>query len=338
MKRQKIILSSTHVDKHNDKNDKSVFEKVLPTLTGADRMRWLANHRRDLPPFGYISEVSIQEDGDHAYLVGETFPYEIRKEVDWDTSLFVEESSVLFPFLDKFKGEDDRFKISVDKNSFKSLDDISKVGIEIGKIFEEEITLAVHIRKAITNVPELILTLGTMHYVSKLIRPFTTKYLETLGEKGGEATASMIRKGLKIFGGALAKSFKLVWSKVTPKDKGMSLILEIPGDEFNPHVFLFIKADRPEDIQKGFNEKNVNAVRKITEDFMKYMAVAEITFMLNGKGHFTFRFLITKDGRCVGKKGIFKERDKLAQRIISSNNGITNFSVAGEIKSMSGSE
>jgi len=265
MKRQKIILSSTHVDRHSDKNDKSVFEKILPTLTGSHRMRWLANHRRDLPPFGYISEVAIEEDGNHAYLVGETFPYEIRKEFEWDKNLFIEESSILFPFCDKFDGEIDQFKISVDKNSFKNFDDISKTGFEIGDIFKEDVKLAVHIRKAETNIPELILTLGTMHYVAKLIKPFTTKYLEVLGEKSGEGTASLIRKGLKAFGRAASKSFKLVLEKVTPKDKGMSLILEFPGDDLNPHIFLFVKADRPEDIQKGFNEKNVNSVREIVD-------------------------------------------------------------------------
>lgn len=330
----KIILSSTHIDRHNDKANITMFEKALPTLTGTDRMRWLANHRKDLPPFGYISEVKIQEEGDHAYLVGETFPYEERKEVEWDNTLYIEQSPVLFPFSDKFKGEVDQFKISVDKNNFKSLEDVSKTATEVAKVFKEEIKFAIHTRKSETNVPDLILTLGTMHYVVKIIKPFATKYLEALAEKSGEVTIPVIRKGLKAFGLAVSKLFKLVWEKVTPKDKGMSLILEIPGDEKSPHIFLYIKADKPEDIQKGFTERNFTAVRVATETFMKHLEVAEITFSLNDKGHFGFRYLLTKDGKCVGKKGIFKERDKLGQRLVAQSGGIPQFSIGAEIITM----
>jgi len=334
MKRQKIVLSSTYVDRHNDRADIQVFVQALPGLTGNRRMRWNANHRRDLPPFGYISEVKIEENGNHAYLVGETFPYEERKEVEWDNSLFIEQSSRPFPLLDRFKDEPDHFKIYVDKNNFKSLDDIYRTRTELEAIFKEDIEIGLLARKAENNVPELAITLGKMYVAAQIIKPFATKFLEALAEKAGEATLPFVRKSLKAFGNTVTRSFKLVWEKVTPKDKGMSLILEFPGDENSPHIFLYIKARNPEDIQKAFTEKNFAKVKSETEGFVQVLQVEEITFALNENGHFGFRYLVTRDGATVGKKGVFKDRDKLGQRMVANSGGVPQFSIGAEIKSM----
>jgi hypothetical protein len=331
MQRRKIVLSSTHVDRHKDKIDKQALIKALPDLTGEERLRWLANHRRDLPPLGYISEVNLHEEGNNAYVIGETFPYEERNEVEWDSSLFVEQSAVLYPLIDRHKNEADQFKISLDKNNFTSIKELDKVSGEIAKIFQNDIKLAIHTRKAEVNIPELVITIAKWHFVTQLLKPFATKFLETLGEKSAEGTSNVIRKELKGLGTSVAKSFKIAWANATPKNKGMSLILEFPGGEESPHVYLIIKTNSPELIQKGFTERNFNSVREETENFKKCLDIAEITFVLNENGHYGFRFLITRNGKCVGKKLAFKERDKLCQRIISKN-GSMNFSTAAEIE------
>lgn len=321
-KSMKVVLASTHVDSHRDRIPRKVLENSLLNVTGERRIRWLMNHRRDIPPMGYISDITLKDDADHTYMLGVTYPYEQRTEIEWDDSLYMEQAVVKYPFIGQEGNETNEFGISLDKNNLTSMDELSAIDAQISEILRQEVRLRLHSRKALENIPELIITIAKCHIAYKLIKPFATKFLEKVGEESAVVATAKARNGLKELGISISKIFNIVWPKTTPKNKGLAFCIEFPGENGKyPHVYLLIKTETSDLITKGFTVKNIESVRNEIERMMKFFDVWEITFELNSNGHYAFRFLITSDGSTVGKKIAFKERDRMYKRIISREEG-----------------
>lgn len=314
---EKIILATSKVDKHNDILTKEGMEKSLTSLTGERRLRWLINHRRDLPPLGYISNFSIQEDNSSvSYLIGETFHYDQRQAVEWDNTLIIERSDVMFPFIMRNNIASEKLSISLDKSNFPSLRDLEKVKSDIYKLLNGEVNLELHGRKALINVPEIVIQIAQYYPIYLILKPILLKgiekFSETIGEKLAEDSYATIKKKLKAFAGNMVRVANLIRANTVPQNKRLVTIFEIPG---KPQIHLIIRSDDPTLISKGLTEKNVAKVGAEIEKFSTYFDIEEITFILNEKGHWGFGFLVTEEGATVGKRTYFKERDKLYNSI-----------------------
>lgn len=73
MKKQKITVSSTHLDSQGYMMTKEALESMLPYLNGKRKVRLGLEHIRTFPPFGVIMNGEIvQGNDDHFYLTAES--------------------------------------------------------------------------------------------------------------------------------------------------------------------------------------------------------------------------------------------------------------------------
>jgi hypothetical protein len=54
MKKQKYIITSTHLDSQGYRMTKFALEKALPSINGLRKMRLGLEHIRTFPPFGVV--------------------------------------------------------------------------------------------------------------------------------------------------------------------------------------------------------------------------------------------------------------------------------------------
>lgn len=60
---KKTILRSTTVDNHGDYVGLEQLQDYVNAVNGNLKLRYLANHRRDLPPLGYLDNAEIMQAG-----------------------------------------------------------------------------------------------------------------------------------------------------------------------------------------------------------------------------------------------------------------------------------
>lgn len=61
---EKVIIRSETIDLHGDFTTLKALEDYVNAVNGENKMRYLANHRRDIPPIGYFDNAEIRVVGD----------------------------------------------------------------------------------------------------------------------------------------------------------------------------------------------------------------------------------------------------------------------------------
>jgi hypothetical protein len=77
MKRQKVTVSSTHLDSQGYMMTKEALESMLPYLNGERKIRLGLEHIRTFPPFGVTMNGEIvSDDNNHYYLTAENLYFD----------------------------------------------------------------------------------------------------------------------------------------------------------------------------------------------------------------------------------------------------------------------
>src|ERR1700748_981001 len=87
---KKRILLSEGMDAHGDFKPKYLLEKTIESINGAEKMRMLVNHRRDLPPLGYWDNAEIVVEQATNCVAAEEKFYRERTTCEWDSNLLIE--------------------------------------------------------------------------------------------------------------------------------------------------------------------------------------------------------------------------------------------------------
>jgi len=312
---EKVVVRSHTVDKHGDYVPLNIMKDYVHVVNGKNKMRYLVNHRRDLPPLGYWDNAEIKEIGPILNAIAEPIRFINRSIIDWNKDLIIEDAGIPISFLTHEEKTND-LHISVDKNNFRK-DDLKDIEIHLSQTFDNSIELDLHLRKVLLPDPEVIFTFVKYSIlVYPVIRPFLTKIGKKIAEDVGDDIYHKAKSNLKNLIVNLSSTVKKVREKMIPQDKILLTIFEIPGD---PYIELHIKSNDPKKIERGLATKNLIKVHKRISEFSEKIEVKEIYFNLNEKDKWSFCYLITNEGQVLGTKSSFRKRDKLAKRIELSN-------------------
>jgi hypothetical protein len=80
-----------------------------------------------------------------------------------------------------------------------------------------------------------------------------------------------------------------------------------PGD---PQVELIVKSSDPDVAIRALTARKLEKAAKELEELSMKVQIQEVQFKLTDKGKWKFTYLLTKDGKVLGRKTLFNKGDK----------------------------
>ncbi|MDV3674249.1 hypothetical protein CMU30_06885 [Elizabethkingia anophelis] len=304
---EKFIIRSATIDHHGDYTSLNVLENTLIQLNGEEKIRYLVNHRRDIPPVGYFDNGEIKEVNSVHHLFMEPIAFQNRTSISWDSTLLSEDGGKYISFIKK--EYNDLFQISVDKNNFSNTDVLNEIGRKLNDINEGEIVLELGMRKSLLPDPQIVFTLASFY---SLLKPLLSKMGEKFAEEIADDLYKTSKSNFKKIINKVLESARILRKDMIPKNKILHTIFEIPG---MPYIELHVKSDEVNRIEKGLRPSNLLKVHKKVASLQRQLNIGEIHFVLNAKDNWDLSYLITEEGKIIGTKTAFNKRDKLFERI-----------------------
>nr|WP_121269851.1 hypothetical protein [Pedobacter schmidteae] len=310
---EKVIVRSSTIDRHGDQTPLELMEKYVESVNGVLKMRYLANHRRDIPPIGYFDNGEIIKKEDIYHAVVEPISFTNRKPVDWDANFIIEDCNSSVSFIKRTEDNVQETRISLDKNNFNSFDSFNETGLNLHNLYRGSVILEANTRKAFLPDPQVVITLAKYYFI---FYPLLKPILKRIGEKMADEISDYIydnsKEVAKKLINNLVDTVKLIRKDTIPKNKTLLTIFEIPGD---PYIELHIKSDDSSKIVKALTSNKLSKVHTQIRDLQENIDISEIYFVLNEKNKWQFSYLISKTGQILGTKSAFEKRDKLVNRI-----------------------
>jgi hypothetical protein len=309
VKRQKITVSSTHLDSQGDVMTKQALESMLPFLNGDRKVRLGLEHIRTFPPFGVIANGEIiQGDDEHFYLVAESayFDKRVMLILEDGTELVKEYfSEGRFPFVECKAEPTSGVHFSTDPTNFRHRDEVD----EFTKIVADESGLDFSTsllgRKSKLPDPETIITIT--EYLAVALGLTKTKVLE----KTGEAIGDDLAKFYKFISSLAIQTVK----RAIPANRPKTFVIDFPNDECI--IELVIKTHVADKVLQALEKERLEFVEKRV-DQLSNLNPEKIQFIFNKAEEWEFNYLLSKDGAVIGRLKAFNKRNKLYNDILKA--------------------
>lgn len=300
-KKERIVVSSSHKDKHNEVMAKTALEQMVDIINNNDsRVRYGVDHRRDFPPKGRLENAELIEREGHYYVEADMVEYENSEIVSWDKTLIKESLTDNFTFAEIENDEIDELSVSIDPHNFtRTFHDVKDIESEIKKTTDLKVTLQLHGRKSEIPDPEVIFNIGKTLLIYHILKPTVKKI--------GEEVSDKIVKDGKKFLRLVEKTLLQVFYRCIPKARPVSVVFNLPG---KPHIELIARTRDQKLVLKGLTEKRISKIKDDIRELSKNVEIAKVQFLLSDKGHWKFNYLITKNGETIGKIIAFERREK----------------------------
>jgi hypothetical protein len=309
MKKQNIVVSSTHLDSQGDIITKQALESMLPFLNGDRKVRLGLEHIRTFPPFGVIANGEIVKGNDeHYYLVAESAYF------DKQTLLILEDGTELlkehfsegtFPFVECKETAASEVHFSTDPTNFKHRDEVEEFVKIVADESGLEFSTSLLGRKSKLPDPEIVITITK--YLAVALGIAKTKILEKPGEAIGED---------------LAKFYKFVSSlaiqtirRAIPANRPKTFVIDFPNEECI--IELIIKTHVADKVLQALEKEKLEVVEKRVSQ-LKKLNPEKIQFIFNKSEEWEFNYLLSKDGAVIGRLKAFNKRNKLYNDILKS--------------------
>jgi len=306
MKRQQIVLSTTHTDLHGERMTKKSLEMAMKTINSDRRPRLGVEHDMTLPPLGRITDVELiqGEDGEF-YLVGYREFFDKEEEIQLeDGEILIKEyfSTGGTPFAEVKTSINEKISISIDPQNFESYKDAEIFYKELQDETNIEFNRIGLSRKSFISDPELIFQLAEnsiyLFFGYKLAKKILKKTTNKLADKVSDDIANtydLIKKGI-------AKMIK----RANPKNRPITYIFEFPA----PIQIELIIVDRPaQTIMNVLKKETLKKLEKKIDNLIKIFKAEKIQFGFNSKDNWELNYLLTKNGEIVGTKKSIKKRN-----------------------------
>lgn len=311
LRKDKYVISSTHLDTQGYVMAKSALESMLPQLNGERKPRLGLEHIRTFPPFGVIMNGEIVKGEDEHFLLTAEMVYFDKQEIiklEDGTQLLKEFfSEGEYPFIECAESEISKIIIATDPANFENRIDINEIYSLIKQETDLEFDTHEFGRKSELPDPETVITITKI--IATTLGIIKSKVTEKLGDAIGED---------------LAKFYKLVSKltiatikKVKPSNRPKNFVISYPNKECNIElVITTYKADRV--LNSLTKEKLQNIADKVEQ--LKNLDPEQVQFVFNDDDNWEFNYLLSKNGSVIGTIKSFNKRNKLYNNILEKQN------------------
>lgn len=269
------------------------------------KIRMSVDHRADFPPKGVINNAVLKQKGDYYYVEADYCEFEESCTAEWDNTLVIESFSTSFSFADVKSEPVNAFSISIDPNNFRTDEDYGRYIKRIREVSGDDLEIVEPLRKSADSIPEIIITLAPYF--------LTYQLMKKVGDKStDEVSSQIVEKGKEVFK-TIEIALKEGFYRLIPSDRPVITIFEYPG---NPHI-QFVARTRDQQLILKALTKISQAIEQI-EEYKKLVDIGQIQFVLDSKGKWKFNYLLTTDGKSIGKKKTVSNRDKKIEHITLS--------------------
>lgn len=313
IRKQKYIVSSTHLDSQGFMMTKNALESMLSKLNGKRKPRLGLEHIRIFPPFGAISNGELfQGEDEQYYLSAEMMYYDKREYVTLDdgTKLLKEYfSEGEFPFIECEESEVSNVSIATDPANFEKINEHKEIYESVKQESDLEFETSEFGRKSQLPDPEILITITKILAISLGI--VKSKVTEKLGDA---------------IGGDLAKFYKLVSKlavetikKAKPSNRPKNFVISYPNNKCN--IELVITTHRADEVLNSLTIEKLKIIADKVKQLENFDS-EKIQFTLNEDGVWEFNYLLTKTGAVIGTIKSFNKRNELYNQILEKQNNI----------------
>jgi hypothetical protein len=306
------VISSSHRDSHGFVMTKEALEKMVLGINSDKRVRLGVDHRRDFPPKGRLENATLLEKDGFFYVEADFRSYENSAKVDWDETLMVEFFETPFTFIEIDDDIPESYSIFIDPQNFTSFEAAERFANEL--MSKKEIDLSVDFmgRKSAIPDPEIVFKLAGSALFYHILKPVAKK----IGEKIADEIADKAFEELKKLTKVISTTLKNAFTNLIPKNRPVTTVFELPG---KPHIELVARTRDQKVVLKGLTEKRLAKIKDQIEYLNNHVKIAKVQFILSPKGNWQFNYLLTEDGKSIGKKEAFAKRDKKLELMPKKN-------------------
>jgi len=305
------ILTSTSIDSDGESLSIEELEEMRDTVNGENALRLGVMHNPIFPPIGQLYNARLKENEDGiTLLVADDFKYnETVSEIDGEEYIIcTHEKSKSFAGIRRDSNLDSI--LLFDYFDFKNENDKKKFERDLMEI-HNELSLGRHIQKAEWNDPQVIITLGQYFLFYNILKPigkaFINKIVEDLGEDFFQQylkLKNLIIRSVNEFGS---------------NDKPVIMVIQIPSE--NLEIELAHKVQL-KNIDEYVNSLQPEILKEVSQKALYYEELFEaekIQFVLDDENKWVLNYLLSSEGKVVGKPKFFNERNKVYKKMLKQD-------------------
>lgn len=312
----KIIIASSHRDKHRHRMMPSALEQMKEIINGEKGVQITIEHNRTLPPLGQMTDAETIVGND-----GETFLMVKQKYFDEEFTLFVDGERLIGqrfseggrPFNSIDYEVPEKIEIGVDNvNLGNTPNGVENFKQSIVSDSDYEFDIYEFGRKSEIPDPEIILKLTPAIALYLLALTSLFGFSQKFGEKMGEELPSKIKdfyKFLKVISTKIA-------SVAIPSLRPITYIILIPGQL---NIELIIKTSNPDDVTIALQKDILKGVSEKINSLMKITSVDKIQFIYDENKAWKFNYLLSSNDEVIGTYKAYDNRAKFIQSMASGN-------------------
>lgn len=238
--------------------------------------------------------------------------FEESKIAEWDETLVVESFSTPFTFIEVESIPNNIISVSIDPHNFNTTEDYNKYLDKVSGCIDMEVALHESLRKSELPIPEITFSLTSSVLAYQLLKPTFKKVGDKIADKVSDKVIEDGRKAFILIETALKEAFY----RLIPKSRPVTTIFDYPGE---PHIQLIAKTRDSQLLLKALTKVS-NVLKEIEDLLKKNVNITKIQFILDQKGKWEFNYLLTSDGKSIGKKKTIAKRERRNEIILSNAN------------------
>ncbi|MEM0578746.1 hypothetical protein [Flavobacterium polysaccharolyticum] len=311
IRKDKYVVSSTHLDSQGYVMAKSALESMLPQLNGDRKPRLGLEHVRTYPPFGAIMNGEISKGQDeHYYLTAEMVYFDKQEFITLKdgTKLLKESfSEGEYPFIECGDNEIEKISIATDPANFETHNEIIEIHNAVRQESDLEFETNFFGRKSELPDPETIITITKI--LATTLGIIKTKIPEKIGEAIGEDLAQFYKLVSKL----TIETIK----KVRPSNRPKSFVISYPNTECN--IELVITTHKADRVLNSLTKEKLQTIADKMELLIN-LEPEKIQFVYNDNDCWEFNYLLSKNGSVIGIIKSFDERNQRYNEILEKQN------------------
>jgi hypothetical protein len=311
IRRDKYVITSTHLDKQGDVMAKSALDSMLPFLNGERKPRLGLEHIRIFPPFGAIMNGEIFKGQDEHYYLTAEMVYFDKQEIIMlsDGTKLLKEffSEGEYPFIECADTEVSKLSIATDHANFENYSDINAIYDLVKQETDLEFDTHEFGRKSELPDPETIITITTI--IATALGIIKSKVTEKVGEAIGEDLAKFYR--------LISKLAVETIKKVKPANRPKNFVISYPNSECN--IELVITTHKADRVLASLTKDKLNSIAERIEQLTN-LNPEMIQFVYNDTDNWEFNYLLSKTGSVIGTIKSFNKRNELYNQILEKQN------------------